>query len=298
MTSTKATNAGVRDPAILFYPLDFYSDRLVVVMTLEEQGAYHRLLYYTWISDGHGIPMDFSDMAQAIGVTVRKMKALWRRLEPCFIPHPDFPDRLVNKRQEEERVKRGDFKRKKSEAGQKGAERTNGSERPAQGSANARQTGRQTSGTRVGTATGKRSAKGSAQGAANERLSISNSISKNPPTTLHPSDVTTPVAVEDQRRNGTAGGERSAKGSADGSANARQTGRQTGRQTSGTRVGTATGKRSAKGAAQGSANERHNGRQTSGTNQARAPADGQQDCGEGRTADDLIGDLARGVSRR
>jgi len=70
-------------------------------MTLEQQGAYVRLLCYNW-QDGF-IPNDLSQLALLCGTTPRKMALIWESVKDCFGPLPDNPDRLVNPRLEHTR---------------------------------------------------------------------------------------------------------------------------------------------------------------------------------------------------
>ncbi len=74
---------------------DFYTNPRVIVMTLEEQGACLRLLHFSILTDGGGIPRDPRDLAQIIKVTPAVLQALWRRLAPCFEDHPGLPGQLV-----------------------------------------------------------------------------------------------------------------------------------------------------------------------------------------------------------
>jgi len=104
-------------PAFQVYPREFEGDENVKAMTLEEFGAYHRLLYVSWFEVG--IPDDLDLLARILHVTPAKMKKLWVRLAPCW--KSNSQGRLVNKRQERERDKQRRYREHQSKAGKKGA---------------------------------------------------------------------------------------------------------------------------------------------------------------------------------
>lgn len=89
-------------PAFQFYASDYLSSSKVQRMTLEEEGAYIRLLAYSW-QDGF-IPADLCELSRMCKVTPRKMAALWDRLRDCFMPLTEDPDKLVNARLEQVRA--------------------------------------------------------------------------------------------------------------------------------------------------------------------------------------------------
>ena len=61
-------------PAYLWYPKDYLADANTVLMSLEEEGAYRRLLDYCWLEGS--IPGDMKAMGKAVGYT-RWDAALW-----------------------------------------------------------------------------------------------------------------------------------------------------------------------------------------------------------------------------
>jgi uncharacterized protein YdaU (DUF1376 family) len=106
-------------PAFQFYASDYLSSSKVQRMTLEAEGAYIRLLAYSW-QDGF-IPADIGQLARMCKTNPRKMAVLWDSyLRDCFKPTAD-PDKLVNEKLETVRQNLIDFKAKKSEAGSNGA---------------------------------------------------------------------------------------------------------------------------------------------------------------------------------
>lgn len=104
-----------KPPAFQFYPKDWLAD--TAWMTLEEQGAYMRLLSYQWVEGP--LPNDDVDLARRLGLTSRQFPALWKRLGHLF---PTVDGRLCNQRMEAERQKQADYRTKQSERSRKSAE--------------------------------------------------------------------------------------------------------------------------------------------------------------------------------
>ncbi len=110
-----------RSPAFQWYPKDHLTDEHVINMTLEEEGAYRRLMDYSWL---HGsIPKEFERMALLCKITPEHMERLWVAIEPCFREDPDDPKRLIHPRLERELEKQTKHRQKKVEAGKAGAKR-------------------------------------------------------------------------------------------------------------------------------------------------------------------------------
>lgn len=102
-------------PAFQFYPSDWLSSQRVQLMTLEEEGAYIRLLCYCW---NHGsIPNDPEKIARIISKGASTTLAT--TLATMFQPDGD---KLVHERLEAEREKQATWKAKSSEGGKKSAE--------------------------------------------------------------------------------------------------------------------------------------------------------------------------------
>lgn len=110
-------------PAFMFYPKDYTSDEHVQAMSLEQEGAYLRLLLHGWLH--RGIPTDLSTLARICRVPRSKMARLWPGVAPCF--KEAEPGRLVNPRQEKERAKQEAHRAERSRSGRKGAESRHGS---------------------------------------------------------------------------------------------------------------------------------------------------------------------------
>lgn len=88
-------------------------------MTLEAEGAYIRLLAYSW-KDG-SIPEKISEMAALCKVTCHRMSYLWQTyLQFCFEPHPSLAGRLINPRLEKVRNEQIEYRQRQAEYGRKG----------------------------------------------------------------------------------------------------------------------------------------------------------------------------------
>lgn len=99
MSKTKA-------PAYQWYPTDFMADGAVVPMTLEEEGAYRRLLDSQWLNGF--IPNEMWDIASICKhVPMSRMRKLWVRIGPLF-PETS-PGQLQNGRLERVRNERVEF---------------------------------------------------------------------------------------------------------------------------------------------------------------------------------------------
>lgn len=104
------------------FPKDYLSDENVALMTLEEEGAYNRLMDYCWLQGS--IPDDVESLARLCRVSAEKMEELWPSIRPCF--DEGEAGRLVHPRMEKERVAAMQKMRStdsKKTGGRKGAKR-------------------------------------------------------------------------------------------------------------------------------------------------------------------------------
>jgi uncharacterized protein YdaU (DUF1376 family) len=69
-------------PAFQFYPKDYETDEHVKLMTLEQEGAYLRLMCHQWLHES--IPDDVSQLALICRTSAAKMRKLWPGIAPCF----------------------------------------------------------------------------------------------------------------------------------------------------------------------------------------------------------------------
>lgn len=115
MADSKDTTSS-KSPAFQFYPNDFLSDRNVIVMSLQERGAYITLICLAWEAP---IPDDVEHIARMCGVPLTAMRKLWPALSVCFRPDPDAGGFLIHPRLEKEREKQAQYRRRQSDASKK-----------------------------------------------------------------------------------------------------------------------------------------------------------------------------------
>lgn len=99
-----------KKPAMPFYGREFYDDENVLVLSLEEQGAYIRLLWKCW-SEG-SIPADLAKLAAILRVSLARMQAIWSAIGPLFVPSE--ADRLANRKVEKVREDFSSYRQKRS----------------------------------------------------------------------------------------------------------------------------------------------------------------------------------------
>lgn len=104
-----------------WYGREFYADENVLVMTLEQEAAYMRLLWNCW-QEG-SIPDDPPKLAAICkNMAVKKFeRTIWQALAGCFTKASD--GRLVNPKVEALRAAKNQRKTEWSEAGKRGAEK-------------------------------------------------------------------------------------------------------------------------------------------------------------------------------
>lgn len=119
-----------KSPAFQFYPQDYLADPNVAEMTLEEQGAYIRLICYAWIAGS--IPADPERCARLVGNGCSISVAT--NVQRTFNEPSTDPQRLLHKRVEKERQKQAIRREQTSLAGRKSAAKRNASRAIATGS--------------------------------------------------------------------------------------------------------------------------------------------------------------------
>lgn len=103
-----------------WWPRDFAADEHVMMMTLEAEGLYRRLLDFQWTSGS--IPADIRAIAVICkGIDVRKVRRIWAQVSPLFTPCPDNPQRLINQRLERVRAEQEAYRAAKAFAGNRSA---------------------------------------------------------------------------------------------------------------------------------------------------------------------------------
>ena len=117
-----------RAPAFQFYPRDYLADAQVVMMSLEERGAYVHLLCHCWLEGA--LPDDESRLARLLGLSLARFRKLWPQLAPSFRAAP-VPGFLLHPRLEAERAKQDAFRARQVANGRKGGRpRGNGNAAP------------------------------------------------------------------------------------------------------------------------------------------------------------------------
>jgi uncharacterized protein YdaU (DUF1376 family) len=101
-----ASKPSAKAPAFQFYPNDFLSDPNVMVMSLQERGAYITLICVCWTQGV--LPDDKARLARLCGTPANAFTKIWPALESCFRKGRGG---LVHPRLEREREKQAEFKR-------------------------------------------------------------------------------------------------------------------------------------------------------------------------------------------
>jgi uncharacterized protein YdaU (DUF1376 family) len=112
-----------KPPAFQFYPKDYETDEHVKMMSLEQEGAFLRLLCHQWLTGS--IPADRPAQAKLCRVPAGKMARLWPGVAPCFADAGE--GRLMNPRMERQREAQARYSAERSQAGRRGAEKRHGS---------------------------------------------------------------------------------------------------------------------------------------------------------------------------
>lgn len=111
-----------KSPAFQYYPRDILADSQIALMTLEEFGAYWKLVSFRWLE--RSLPHDEKRLAKLLGITPNKFKKLWPAMESFFkiegdqITHPELDG--FRRNQEEWREKSAEGGRKSARMRSKG----------------------------------------------------------------------------------------------------------------------------------------------------------------------------------
>ena len=103
-------------PAFQLYASDFLID--TAEMSTLEVGAYTRLLFYQWVNES--LPKDPKKLCGLAGVGLTRFNKIWDTIGHKFQPN-DEGNRLVNKRLEKTRIEQEAYRKRRSDAGKKGA---------------------------------------------------------------------------------------------------------------------------------------------------------------------------------
>jgi uncharacterized protein YdaU (DUF1376 family) len=102
-----------KSPAFSFYAKDFLTGTFT--MSLQEVGAYVRLLAYQW--DAGAVPSEPHERARIMGCSKAQEKDLWKRVGPKFALVDGV---YLNERLEDERLKQAERRRRLSDNGKLG----------------------------------------------------------------------------------------------------------------------------------------------------------------------------------
>lgn len=106
----------VKSPAFQFYAAEWISDEHVSMMSLEEEGAYIRLLAFCWREGS--ISSDLNALSRLCkGASTTLLAVVVKR----FKPNPNDAARLIHSRLEKERVKQAAWREKSAKGGRKSA---------------------------------------------------------------------------------------------------------------------------------------------------------------------------------
>lgn len=110
-----------KPPAFQMYAKEFLSDANQAGMSLQESGAYARLMCYEWNEHGKGLPDDAVRCGYMVGATPAQMRRMWPALRGCFVPHQTLEGRIVHPRLEKERAKQQAYRDEQAEKGRQSA---------------------------------------------------------------------------------------------------------------------------------------------------------------------------------
>jgi uncharacterized protein YdaU (DUF1376 family) len=101
-------------PAFQFYPKDWIVD--TARFSLEEQGAFIRLLSHEWVEGP--LPDSPTALARIVSLSTARFRTVWKHIGPLFAV---VEGHLVNARLEDERAKQVAYRAEQSVRGQHGA---------------------------------------------------------------------------------------------------------------------------------------------------------------------------------
>lgn len=83
-------------PYFPLYTSDFLGDSAAAVMDNGEIGCFFLLLLYQWTEGGKGITSNPAALARLCRCSPEAFASAWAVVGPCFQPHPQDPDKLIN----------------------------------------------------------------------------------------------------------------------------------------------------------------------------------------------------------
>lgn len=104
-------------PAFQYYPRDLLCDANVMAMSLEELGAYWKLVSVCWLE--LGLPGTETGLARLLQISSARFKKIWPALEPCFVL--DEQGRYQHPRLNKERAKQDEYRKSQANKGKRSA---------------------------------------------------------------------------------------------------------------------------------------------------------------------------------
>lgn len=112
----------LRLPFWKHYPRDYLADQRHALLSLEQEGALRRLMDHYWV--GGGLPSDPAKLARLLHISPDRFKEnIWPEIESFFVENGE--GMLEHEDLALERQELFERKRKLSEAGRRGAKKTN-----------------------------------------------------------------------------------------------------------------------------------------------------------------------------
>jgi hypothetical protein len=106
-------------PWFKIYAAETLSDENFQGWDVTERGAWFTLLLVAWREGS--IPGDQGSLAKLLHLDGSAMRQVWSAIGSRFVPHPDYPGRLTSPRLEMEREEADRLSKRRSSAGEKGA---------------------------------------------------------------------------------------------------------------------------------------------------------------------------------
>jgi hypothetical protein len=110
-------------PAFQFYVSDWLSSTSIALMTAYEERGYLRLLAHQWANDDCSLP---NNRKVLLRLALLRREAELDTVLKQFEPHPDRPDKIINRKLFEQRRVLDQFRAERAASGRKGAQKKYG----------------------------------------------------------------------------------------------------------------------------------------------------------------------------
>ena len=109
-----------KSPAFQLYVNDWLGSKTITLMTPAEEGAFIRLLAYSWDDEDCGLPDDDKKLLTLSRLTSDDRGAI-ATLRDLFIPHPRVAGKIINQKLYDLWIERKNYVQAQKEAGERGA---------------------------------------------------------------------------------------------------------------------------------------------------------------------------------